>query len=159
MQQMQNAINDHEISAFRKHLRALEREISQSIKSEGSCCGVTLAQCHVLLEVEDAGPVSLTELKNRLILDKSTVSRTVDSLVKAGTVKREEGEEDRRYSVLELTETGKEEVRRINGFCNDRYRLLFSMIEPESREGMLNTIKLLSKTMARLRAELGKEWC
>jgi DNA-binding MarR family transcriptional regulator len=156
MQQSKNAINVEDIVLFRKHLRALEREISQSIKTEGSCCGVTLAQCHVLLELADAGSISLTGLKDRLILDKSTVSRTIDTLVKNGSVERREAETDRRFSQLELTQTGSEEVKRINGFCNDRYQLLFSMIEEGSRKDMIENIRLLSGKMAELRNMLGK---
>ena len=156
MQQLDITIKSDEILEFRKHLRELEREISQSIKTEGSCCGVTLAQCHVMLELADAGSISLTGLKDRLILDKSTVSRTIDSLVKIGSVERREDGNDRRFSKLGLTETGNREVKRINGFCNDRYRLLFSMIEEESRANMIESIRLLSEKMAELRNILGK---
>ncbi len=43
--------------------------------------GISLAQCHTLLEIEKSHEISISELANTLSLDKSTVSRTVDGLV------------------------------------------------------------------------------
>jgi hypothetical protein len=77
------------IREFRKHLRQLEREVGYSMASETACCGVTLAQCHHLLEVDARGSTSITELATALELDKSTLSRTVDGACRAGLLSRE----------------------------------------------------------------------
>ena len=68
------------IRALRKDLRVLEREIELTLSSQTGCCGITVAQCHLLLEVEQRDRTSVTELAAALELDKSTLSRAVDGL-------------------------------------------------------------------------------
>jgi len=46
---------DSSIRSFRKGLRALERQVELALVAQTECCGVTPAQCHLLLAVEEAG--------------------------------------------------------------------------------------------------------
>lgn len=106
------------IRSFRKTLREFER---LSTLQDNSCCqGISLPQCHVVLEVEELSKTSIGELAKKLGLDKSTLSRTVDTLVKSGDVKREEDPEDRRYAMIALTAKGQGLSGGINTE-NDRY--------------------------------------
>ena len=56
-----------------------ERLTARQLKEESCCRGVTLAQCHTILEIEELGQATTVELSKRLGLDKSTLSRTIDS--------------------------------------------------------------------------------
>lgn len=110
----------NDIRSFRRSLRALERQVELSLASQTECCGVTPAQCHVLLEVAEAGSPSVSELADALELDASTLSRAVDGLVKTGFVLREEDPGNRRRYLVSLSPTGKRKVAEINRVC-DRY--------------------------------------
>ena len=104
---------------FREVLRLFDRELF--FQNVSSCCGgVTLAQCHTLLEIENNDKISVTELSGNLLLDKSTTSRTVDSLVKSGFVKRSIPSNNRRITSLYLTEAGKKTCQDIN-WNNEKY--------------------------------------
>ena len=101
------------VRKFREYIRHIERELN--IQNNATCCeGVTLAQCHTLLEVYAHKSISLNELSDKLYLDKSTVSRTVDSLVKNGTANRVIPEENRRKVTISLTGKGNGICRQIN---------------------------------------------
>jgi DNA-binding MarR family transcriptional regulator len=102
------------VRKFRENIRHVERELN--IQGNANCCeGVTLSQCHTLLELQlHKKSISLNDLSDRLYLDKSTVSRTVDSLVRKGTVNRDVPKENRRKVTISLTEKGKDICRRIN---------------------------------------------
>ena len=76
------------IQEFRSKLRILDREIEKQLKTETSCCGVSMAQCHTMLELMSNDGISIIDLAKMLELDKSTLSRTVDGLVNAGLIKR-----------------------------------------------------------------------
>ena len=90
---------------FRQYLRHFERELD--IQNNSSCCcGVTLTQCHTLMELYDQGNVQLNILSEKLFLDKSTVSRTVETLVNQGLVEREIPKQDRRTTNIKLTKNG-----------------------------------------------------
>jgi DNA-binding MarR family transcriptional regulator len=104
---------------FREVLRLFDRELF--FQNVSSCCGgVTLAQCHTLLEIENNDKITVTELSGNLLLDKSTTSRTVDSLVKSGFVKRSIPSNNRRITSLYLTEAGKKTCQDIN-WNNEKY--------------------------------------
>ena len=62
-----------DIRAFRADLRVLEREVVLSLSSDTGCCGVSVAQCHLLLETEARGRTNVTELAAATVLDKSTL--------------------------------------------------------------------------------------
>jgi DNA-binding MarR family transcriptional regulator len=112
------------LRSFRAKLRILEREIGRCLEDQTDCCGVTVAQCHVLLELDGLGSVNLKAIADRLELDKSTLSRAVDSLVQLGLAARKEDPENRRQQIISLTKSGEGEWRisigvatRITGLC------------------------------------------
>jgi DNA-binding MarR family transcriptional regulator len=110
-----------ELREFRRSLRALEREVELSLASQTECCGVTSAQCHILLEIEARGRASIGELAESLELDPSTLSRTADSLVKAALVSRFDDPANRRRQILELLPLGRNKVDYINRVCDEYY--------------------------------------
>jgi DNA-binding MarR family transcriptional regulator len=141
-------VADPGIREFRKHLRAIERAVGSLLKGETVCCGVTPAQCHVLLEIAEAGETSLVDLAQRLGLDSSTLSRTVDGLVKAGLVIRETDPGNRRYVKLRLTVAGRSKVGLIDGACDRFYADLLGRVPKHERPRLAESVKLLARMLA-----------
>jgi DNA-binding MarR family transcriptional regulator len=139
------------IRIFRKNLRQLEREVGYSMASETGCCGVTLAQCHLLLEVEERGQTSITELASTLELDKSTLSRTVDGACRAGLMNRDIDPSSRRQHVIRLTEDGRQKTERINTLCDGSYSRLFDFIPPDKRSAVVEAVAILAEAMRQKR--------
>ncbi|MFC3040969.1 MarR family winged helix-turn-helix transcriptional regulator [Virgibacillus xinjiangensis] len=73
--------------------------------------GVTLVQLQIMKLISEEPNMSLGELTQKMNLGKSTVSSTVERLVKAGYLKREQSTEDRRVVILNLTEVGREKQK------------------------------------------------
>ena len=139
---------DAGIREFRKHLRAIERGVGNLLKEETGCCGVSVAQCHALLEIAEAGETSIVDLSERLGLDTSTLSRTVDSLVKLGFVTRRTDPANRRYVRLQLTAAGRRKVGFINGSCDRFYAELLKGIPKERRPLLAESVQLLASMLA-----------
>jgi DNA-binding MarR family transcriptional regulator len=139
------------IPEFRRDLRVLEREIVRQLEGETACCAVTLPQCHVLLELS-FGDLSLSGLATALDLDKSTLSRTVDSLVRAGLVDRTVDPADRRAVRLTLTPPGRERVATIDGTCNRYYADVLQPLSATERRQVVRAVRLLAEGMRRLRS-------
>lgn len=140
------------IRHFREIIRIFEREIF--LQNTASCCdGVSLAQCHTLLEIEQNNKISVSELAQNMQLDKSTVSRTVDGLVKKDMVDRQIPEENRRKAILNLTKEGKDVCQSIN-YSNDSYidRILHDFTNHE-RELLLDLLSRLTQNMLGIREE------
>jgi DNA-binding MarR family transcriptional regulator len=150
---------DIPVRDFRAHLRVLEREVGLSMASETDCCGVTQAQCHILLETEQRGCTSVTELASLLELDKSTLSRTVDAMYRSGLLDRQVDSCCRRQQVIRLTDKGREKADTINALCDASYRRLFDFIPEQKRRSVLESTALLADAMRRMRKEPDAPCC
>lgn len=98
------------------------------------CSGLTIAQCHPMLEIAEMARTNLRDLASKMNLDKSTLSRTVEGLVRRGLVKRESDRQDRRYVFLSLTTKGQKICDDINA-QNDRFYDLILQRLPKQHQG------------------------
>jgi len=139
---------------FRKNLRQLERLIVGQLKEDTCCNGVSVAQCHCLLAVELLGRPSQNELAEHLGLEKSTLSRTVEGLVKIGQLERQADESDRRIIRLVLTPQGRSTCTTINEANDALYgRVLEEM--SSSPEQVVAVFAELVRAMSRAREASG----
>ena len=121
---------------FREVVKTCVRKLGLLQKADAACCGITVAQCHTLVEVGKANSLSLNKLSESLTLDKSTMSRTVDNLVNAGLVERQVDKEDRRYTKITLTAKGTEMVEVINSSMKEYFEKVMNSI-PEEKRGVV----------------------
>jgi DNA-binding MarR family transcriptional regulator len=143
------------IKLLREKLRQLEREISSPFKPDTGCCGLTLAQCHTLLEVGYRQEVSLVELSSSIGLDASTLSRTIQGLVTLGLVNRLTNEKDRRCVALSLTEQGRRVFADIEATFNDYFGRVLELVPVEKREAMIDSIGLFSDAVRKYNESSG----
>lgn len=125
------------IRSFRRDLRLLERQVELSLASQTECCGVTKAQCHVLLEVAGRQEPSVGELAEALDLDASTLSRAVDGLVKLGFLDRDEDPENRRRYRVSLSNKGEKKVAEIDEVCDAYYEGFLAAMTKKDQELVL----------------------
>ncbi len=137
------------IRLLREKLRQLERELDDRFRSDSGCCGLTLAQCHTLLEIGNKGEISLVELASRLSLDTSTLSRTINGLVILGLVNRLANEKDRRYISISLTDQGRKVFDEIEKTFNDYFSSVLELIPVEKREVVVESISLFSDALGK----------
>ena len=128
---------------LRELLRILIRNLGVLEKNEAGCCGTTTAQCHAIVEVGRSGEVTLNELAELLVLDKSTMSRTINNLVETGQVVRETHSEDRRYVSIKLTEEGDKTFQTIEASMKKYYEDIFRAIPEEKREQVIESLELI----------------
>jgi DNA-binding MarR family transcriptional regulator len=140
-------MTDRQIQDFRRQLRRLERFILLQLQQDAECCGVSIAQCHALLEIAERDSTTVSELAVSMCLDKSTLSRTVDGLVQEGWVKRVINPDNRRAQVLTLASSGKNLADRIHGQCNDLYRRLLDPLPPKKLAQILASLEWLGQAL------------
>ncbi len=116
-------------------------------KSDASCCGVTISQCHAIVEIGRAQNMSLIELADLLSLDKSTMSRTINNLVGIDLVARDIDSENRRYISIKLTDKGTEVFKNIEESMQEYYSSIFSTIPENKREQVLESLQILVKSV------------
>ncbi|HDR2790700.1 TPA: MarR family transcriptional regulator [Enterobacter asburiae] len=75
---------------------------------------------HSMLEVDAHGSMTAAQLVQILGLEKSSVSRMLAKLVKAGELEENPSAEDARTKLLSLTGKGRETVRNINTYADEQ---------------------------------------
>jgi DNA-binding MarR family transcriptional regulator len=140
------------ITDFRKYLRHFEREVeTQNISN--NCCGVTLTQCHTLLELDHHDNISLKELSQKLGLDKSTLSRIVEGLVNLGLVDREVPKNNRRTIKIKLTKQGISVCNKINTANNLYFQNVLNSLSKEQLPIFLDSFKTIVSKMKEMNNE------
>jgi DNA-binding MarR family transcriptional regulator len=129
---------------LRELIRILVRNLDVLEKGDASCCGVTLTQCHAIVEIGRMEKVSLIDLAELLGLDKSTMSRTINNLVEGSLVNRDLDVENRRYVSIQLTNKGIEVFNNIEESMATYYSSIFSSIPENKRSQVLESLKLLT---------------
>jgi len=132
---------------LRELIRVLVRNLGILEKSDASCCEITIAQCHAIVEIGRAKKIVLIDLADLLGLDKSTMSRTINNLVEAELVIRDLNPENRRYVTIQLTESGMEAFKNIEETMKQYYKSIFSSIPENKRSQVLESLQLLTNAV------------
>ena len=146
MQQSRENTSTEKIKEFRKSLRKLERKLAERLDGNSACCGVTVAQCHTLLAIEERKNTTITELAVELELDKSTLSRTIENLVGTGLVSRETNADNRRSQHIRLTPEGEKTVSAIHEQSNDFFTSVFTDIPKSKHPVVIEGLLLLANS-------------
>lgn len=136
-----------QVKRLRETMRMLVRRLGILERSEASCCGITFAQCHVMVELGRAEKMSINDLAETLRLDKSTVSRSVDNLVSTGLVLRETDPEDRRYVALGLSEDGSRVFVDLEQRMESYFAEIVDLLPENKREQVLESLLLLAEAV------------
>jgi DNA-binding MarR family transcriptional regulator len=137
---MKDKHGTNKTSLLREKLRLLERETVRPFDDQSECCGLTLSQCHTLLEVGHRGEVSLVDLAAAFGLEPSTLSRTIQGLVLIGLVDRATSSKDRRFVAITLTAQGRKAFQTIEDRFNAYFAAVIERIPAPGRDAVLEAV-------------------
>ncbi|MBJ9740058.1 bifunctional helix-turn-helix transcriptional regulator/GNAT family N-acetyltransferase [Acinetobacter oleivorans] len=107
------------IDEIRSSSRIMVRELG-FMSSTLATTDYSPSAVHSLLELENRGSLTAVQLGQLLGLEKSSVSRMLLKLIKAGEIKEEQDKNDARLKVIKLTPKGVDTVRKINNYGERR---------------------------------------
>ncbi len=136
-----------DVALLRRKLSLLEREMGP-YEPDAACCGATVAQCSALLEIASLGTVSLGGLAAATGLDESTLSRTVEALVRKRLASREPVPGDRRSVAIALTPQGRRAAAALDRAIDVRYREILERIPEDRRSQVIESIALFADAVA-----------
>lgn len=147
--------NDHGVlEATGALLREVARLHVRAQREQVTCCGTTVAQCHVLTELGRGGPLAMTALVRRLGLDKGWISRAVAALAGEGLLSRSRDGADGRVVVVGLTRSGRKRLGGVNRTLDRQAARVLGRISRPDRAQVKRTLELVRKA---LRQELRLE--
>jgi DNA-binding MarR family transcriptional regulator len=117
-----------------------------------NCCSagekdISLVQSHILYEINRQHNPSIQQIADTLGTDITTFSRQIQSLIKMDLVKKIQDTDDRRISLLFLTEEGKEMNKVIDQQMNDYLNEIFSEMNEFEKETVVRSLTLLNDRM------------
>jgi len=121
----------------------LERRLGVLEDRITDCCGLSMAQCHAVVELGRRNNVSLGSLAQSLNLENSTVSRTVNNLVNGSLAERTEDSSDRRYVAITLTEDGRQVYESIENGMNEFFDRIMKRIPEEKQDMVIDSLQIL----------------
>ena len=89
--------------------RAVSQVAEDSLREAGMC----LTDFVALEALLHKGPLTITEVQDKVLLASGSMTAAVDRLEKKGFIRRKPAREDRRAKLLELTPKGKLTVKRV----------------------------------------------
>lgn len=135
------------VAELQELLLRLGRRLLSVDKLDAACCGMTVGQCRILQEIGKHSHISVKQLAENFKLDKSTVSRSVDNLVKEGWVVRRTDTRDRRCLVLNLSQQGEETLLNLTLQISNYYRVVLAAIPALQRDQLMESLELLLKAL------------
>jgi DNA-binding MarR family transcriptional regulator len=116
-------------------LSVLSNTVSNSIASlYADRFGLSIPAWRLMAVLAHFSGLSAAEAADRTEMDKVAVSRAVSGLLKSGYISRSFASDDRRRSVLELTEKGREIYRQIVPLALSYERQFIEALSPEAKE-------------------------
>jgi putative acetyltransferase len=143
-----------QVPQIRQASREIVREL-HLLDNKQDYAGHGFSECHVLLELELLGQATASELCERLVLEKSKVSRLVSDLVARGEVQTLANPADGRQRLLSLTAAGRRNLPPIHKHSNDQVDAALSCLPPAERDEVLNGLARYAKALryARISAD------
>jgi DNA-binding MarR family transcriptional regulator len=130
------------VQSIMDSLRRIVRALRTSTRSSESETGLRTAQVFVLQQMKKFEPLSLNDLAERTYSHQSTVSLVVQTLVKAGYVRRSRHKKDRRILVLETTPKGKLILQKHQPAIQKRFSGVLEAMAPKDRKEFARLLEL-----------------
>ncbi len=116
-----------------------------------TCCGeqVSLVQCHILHEIRRTETPTIQQVANELGMDITTFSRQIKTLERKGLITRRTSPDDRRVSLLDLTDSGADIKEKIDLYMTAKIEQIYSTMTPFEREAVTRSLELLNTAVAK----------
>lgn len=128
-------------------LREVSRLYGRAQRVVADCCNTTNTQCVILTELARSGPIPMGELGARLLLEKSWVSRAVDTLVERELVAKEPNPADARSWIVALTPAGKRRVKDLNNTLDSHADRLLESLSDKERVDVQRALSVLLRVL------------
>lgn len=144
---MINQTSASQLSLARSHARTIVRELGM-LSDAHAKLGLTNSQAHVLIELEHSTELGIVELAERLNLEKSSMSRLIDELLRKRLVTKTAGADDRRRKLVLLSDAGKELLKKVHEQANGRVARAMNLLSTREVEAMIEGLEIYARALS-----------
>jgi DNA-binding MarR family transcriptional regulator/GNAT superfamily N-acetyltransferase len=139
-------INEGMINSIRFASRSLVRKFGYMNRNIAGT-KYSPSAVHTIIEIGTEGKLSGKELSKRLNINKSSVSRLLQNLIKQGELEEKKSETDTRQKNLFLTSKGEITLNKINSFAQSQVNEALGPLTEASRNVVMEGLNLYSNAL------------
>lgn len=143
---------DNQRTNYSRELLIGLRKITQAIDLHSryllKTVGLTSPQLVILHELSRFKSLSVSELSKLVSLSQGTVTQILARLDKRGLIKREKSKEDKRRSIISITQNGRQVLKEAPSPLQDRFSESFHYLEDWEQLMILSAIKRIVSLMS-----------
>ena len=125
------------------NVRRAARALSRRYDAALGAAGLSIAQFGLLSTIARRGPLSLGELAEHFVMEKSTVTRNIGVLLSQGYCRTSAGA-DRRQKLIEITADGRAALSRARPLWRDVQRELAGELGAQRWRRVIDDARLLA---------------
>ncbi|EQK43573.1 MULTISPECIES: MarR family winged helix-turn-helix transcriptional regulator [Bacillota] len=119
----------------------------ESLKEYAANINVNRTQLRALVFINNNGEITMTDLCEKLNIEKGSLTTMVDDLTKKGYLTRTRDSRDRRKYILNLTTSGEEIAKDFLEALGTRLESRFLELNEEDRNKFMDSIKNLEEIL------------
>lgn len=102
------------------------------------------SQQRVLIVLNETGPITQSELTQRLGIQPGSASEVIIKLEATGLIERVPSEKDKRTTDVHLTEAGKTEAQRLSTVRKERHERMFAALSDAEKVELLELLEKIN---------------
>lgn len=106
---------------------------------------------HAIVEIGLARSISANDLRALLLLEKSSISRLVQTLLEKRLVSEKTSKADGRIKLIELTNLGKQKLKMIDAYAESLISSSLELLGTDDRQAVLKGVSLYAKSLTTVR--------
>ncbi|WP_449398963.1 MarR family winged helix-turn-helix transcriptional regulator [Chryseobacterium wanjuense] len=126
-----------------KAIRAYRNFAQRQLKANGF--NITIDQWLIIKAILENPGITQNEIGELVFKDSASVTRIIDLLVKSEYIVRNINSEDRRKTDLEVTESGKDIIRKVQNLIENNRETALQDVSEEELETMNSALLKISK--------------
>jgi DNA-binding MarR family transcriptional regulator len=127
-----------------KTARAVSRIYADAMRP----AGLARSQFAVLGYLHEAGPLSVSELAERLYMERTTLTRNLNPLVDAGLVVRQPSAEDARVKLIAITDVGRAKLAEARRYWRDAQTRMLERFGEDAWRDLEQTLRDLRRLVS-----------
>ncbi len=139
----------HDNMLLWRYLFRTSKIISKNLNDKLAPLGITFLSYRTLRYLVRQGPKTMSAISDFLLVTQGRITGIIDELESRSLVLRIRSNEDRRIINLEITDEGKSLEQKARVIYESYINSIFSRIDRENRECILNGIKHLSSVLGK----------
>jgi DNA-binding MarR family transcriptional regulator len=128
--------------------RRISKVLRASAQEDWTSLSLTRAQLRILALLQQEGPAAVGQLAGQLRVTLPSITATVDRLVQAGFVTREDDPNDRRRVINRLTPQGTALIERLQDGKRARLAAALERLDESEIESLTRGLLLLEQALA-----------